>query len=318
MTKTSENPAGTIKALSEGRRDTFLVDPENLVVVTDKVHPLYDERVNLPIAEEFIANVMEYGVLQNVLIRRNGPLFEVVDGRQRVRAAIEANKRRKGRAEKILVPVTTRREDDADSFAVTISANEHRTEDTPLVKARKADRLLKLGKTEEQVATCFRMSVSALRQLLSVLESDKSVQDAVESGEMAVTAASKLTKLSREDQKAAIKDLRASGTGMSRGVVKEKVRAKAEANRTGQAEAELILPPKRSLVAQVCDAYTETEDTRAEKGDQVEVTASALLKWVLTGRDAKKVVPGPGGFENLDKFLKDLAKPKVKASEAAE
>lgn len=317
MTKTaSENSAGTIKGIAEGRCDTFRVDPDNLVVVEDKSHPLYDERVTLDLDETFIQDIMENGVVLNVLVRKNGPLFEVVDGRQRVKAAVEANKRfKKAHSDKrILVPVTVRRDDDTQSAGLTISLNEQRTEDTPMVKARKAQRLIDLGEAEEKVANRFRTNVQGLRAMLAVLDSDKSVQNLVESGELHVTAASKLSKLTRDEQREEIAKLRASGKGLSKKVIKQAVRNKVEAKRTGKDAAEVILPPKRALIAAVCDGYHDADGST----DDGKVQPEHLLRWILTGQKAEKVSPGPEGFATLAAWLKDRDKPKVKVAAGGE
>ncbi len=299
MTATRKNNAATtIKGISEGRQDTFRVDPDNLVVVTDPSHPLFDERVHLPLNEDTVLDIMQRGVVVNVIVRRNGNLFEVVDGRQRVRHALEANRRFKEARQKtrVLIPVSIRREDDNQAASLTVALNEHRTDDTPLVKARKAQRLLDLGEPPEAVARSFRMTVGAMRSLLKVLDSDKSVQTAVEKGEVHFTAASRLSALPRDEQKKALEELKASGQGVSKKVISKKVAAKVEAKRTGGQEKALVMAPKRALVAAVCDAYTADEQA-------IRVMPSDLLKWVLSGQGAAQVTPGPDSTPSLEAWL---------------
>ncbi|HBZ8892853.1 TPA: hypothetical protein MNB12_005465, partial [Klebsiella pneumoniae] len=43
-------------------------EPENLHLVTDKTHPLYDERVHLPIEEGMVLNIAELGVLEPIIV----------------------------------------------------------------------------------------------------------------------------------------------------------------------------------------------------------------------------------------------------------
>ena len=84
---------------AEGRGELLLFDPNTLTIVSDKKHPLYDERATMPVDERLVESIMKSGVLEPVIVRRNGedekgrPIVEVVDGRQRVRAAIIANHR---------------------------------------------------------------------------------------------------------------------------------------------------------------------------------------------------------------------------------
>ena len=68
----------------------FSIDPSLLTIVIDPKHPLYDERARAPIDEVMVASIMHYGVGEPVVCRRNGNLIEVIDGRQRVKNAIEA------------------------------------------------------------------------------------------------------------------------------------------------------------------------------------------------------------------------------------
>lgn len=79
---------------ASGKTNVLMFEPENLHLVTDKTHPLYDERINLPIDEGMVLNIKELGVLEPIIVWKdpeNG-LTCVVVGRQRVRHTLEANK----------------------------------------------------------------------------------------------------------------------------------------------------------------------------------------------------------------------------------
>jgi hypothetical protein len=75
-------------------KTNVLVRTENLHLVTDKTHPLYDERVHLPIDEGMVLNIMELGVLEPIIVWKDPEtgLTCVVVGRQRVKHTLEANK----------------------------------------------------------------------------------------------------------------------------------------------------------------------------------------------------------------------------------
>jgi ParB family chromosome partitioning protein len=45
-----------------------MFEPENLHLVTDKTHPLYDERIHLPISEAMVLNIMDQGVLEPIIV----------------------------------------------------------------------------------------------------------------------------------------------------------------------------------------------------------------------------------------------------------
>ena len=145
-----------------GETKTLYFDPAKLVVVSDEKHPLFDERVTLPISAELVASILHHGrVLQPVIVRKNPETseLEVVAGRQRVRAVLEIAKRgevfkslpealqKKRGKEGWKVPALIDRAKDDDLAEVIVSENEIRENDSPLVRAEKMRRLLSRGKT---------------------------------------------------------------------------------------------------------------------------------------------------------------------------
>lgn len=191
--------------------------PEKLTVVTDKNHPLYDERAGMPLDESLVLNVMVHGVQTPIKVRHNGydekgkPIVEVVFGRQRVRAALEANRRlTKEGKEPIRVPATTAREEQHALMGFMISENAIRRDDSPLVRARKLSRYLALGRSEEEAAIVFGVTVATVKNMLKVLELHPTVQRAINDG-LPVNVAKELHALPQEEQPAALEKLAASG-----------------------------------------------------------------------------------------------------------
>lgn len=297
-----DNSASTLKGAAQGRSDLFRLLPDQLVVITDKTHPLFDERVFLPLNESLVLSVTELGILQPVVVRRSGDLFEVVDGRQRVRAAVEANRRLSdgGSDRQILVPITVRRDDDKVSARVMVVANEIRQSDSPVVRARKAQRLLDQGMLMPEVCVSFDMSPTSLTDLLKLLDTSSDIQDMVERGVVPATAASAVAALPREDQKSAMEDIRAQGLTVTRQSVKDKVKARQESKRTGTPERAISVAPNKKLIGAVADAYWG-DDRQASQH------IAELLHWVATGQSAKKV-PGPKPHATLLDFIKSLDK----------
>jgi ParB family chromosome partitioning protein len=300
-----DNPATSIKGAAQGRSDLFRLLPDQIVIVTDKTHPLYDERVSLPLSEPFVASIMEHGILKPVLIRKNGELFECVDGRQRVRAAIEVNRRKAeaGDDRPILVPVVMRRDNNLESAKIMVAANEIRAADTPIVRARKAQRLLNMGALVPEVANQFGLTVDHLNDLLKVLETSEEVQHEVAAGTVPATAASAIAALPRDEQRPAMEELRAQGLAVTRANVSAKVKAKREAKRTGAPEREVTQAPRKKLIQQVIDAYA-ADDRQASQ-----VLAQALI-WATTGSGVRKI-PGPKGHDTLYALLRAIEKGEV-------
>jgi DNA-binding transcriptional regulator YiaG len=154
-------------AFDASRISAFGFDPEDLVLIEDPKHPLYDARIKLPLKSEFVANIKALGVIEPVIVRKIDGVPVVIDGRQRVRAALEANRQRKAEGlEPMKVPAVERKGSAGDAYAVTISTNEHRQEDELRAKIEKAQRSHQLGNSEEDIATQFGVSVSTVKRWL--------------------------------------------------------------------------------------------------------------------------------------------------------
>ncbi|MBN0857258.1 hypothetical protein JTL95_42705, partial [Pseudomonas aeruginosa] len=81
---------------ASGKTNVLTFEPESLHLVTDKTHPLYDERVHLPIDDGIVLNIKELGVLEPIIVWKDPEtgLTCVVVGRQRVKHTLEVNKLR--------------------------------------------------------------------------------------------------------------------------------------------------------------------------------------------------------------------------------
>ena len=94
----------------------------------------------MPLSENLVLNIMHHGVIEAVIINKNPETgtVDVVAGRQRVRAAREANKRLRAQGlEPIQVPATVRRAEAADLAGIMVSENEIREGDTAMGRAQK-------------------------------------------------------------------------------------------------------------------------------------------------------------------------------------
>lgn len=239
----------------------YSVDPDDLVIVggdtPDKKSPLYDERVNLPVNESLVKNIMVYGVLEPVLVRKNAhDDFEVVDGRQRVRAAREANRRLReaGRdAEVIRVPIIIKKAEGSQLAGMMVSANEIRQDDTPLAKARKASHLIGLGRTEDEAATIFGVTPQTIGNWLRLLNLTPELLSQVEQGNVSASEASKVAKAPE--------------------AVQRKIAAKVEAAPTQKGRptgATSLVPSKKRIRTMI-----ETSEVKSNRA------AVAALNWVL-------------------------------------
>lgn len=201
------------KSAIDAKRGTiFHVDPETLTLIIDKAHPLYDPRVEKPLLESMVLNVKNRGVRLNVRARKLGDQIIVVDGRQRVRAAIEANKRLKAEGMKpLLVPLVITSGDDKELFNESVFLNEQRQDDDPFEKANKCKRLMDMGYSAEDAAESFGVNVLTIKNWMKLFELDNEVRNAVKSGKIAVSSAIQLADLPIADQRSALSTLIQTG-----------------------------------------------------------------------------------------------------------
>jgi ParB family transcriptional regulator, chromosome partitioning protein len=196
-------------AVEAPRVNLFLLDPEQVVLVEDVASAIYDERIKLPLNEALVLNVIQYGVLEPILVRKNAETGEVecVDGRQRVKAAREANKRlKKQGSELIKIPALFKRGEPHTLMGAMISSF-IREDDTAEGKAKKLARYLDLGRSNEEAAVTFGMSVATVKNLLALNDAPKNVRAAVQSGKITVSQGYKMARLEPAEAKARLAKL---------------------------------------------------------------------------------------------------------------
>jgi ParB family chromosome partitioning protein len=203
---------------ARGSTNLLMYLPEDLTLVTDETHPLYDPRVHLPVSEAMVRNIIEMGVIEPVIVSKNPETgdIEVVDGRQRVKNTAEANIRLNAKGcDPILIPAVVRPvKRTQDNAGAMVSANEIRTPDSPLGRAGKMASLVTYGKTSEDLAVIFGCTAQTVTSTLALLECCSAVKNAVEAGKIGVGHARALSKLSPADQRSKVKELEAAGESL--------------------------------------------------------------------------------------------------------
>ncbi|QTP32591.1 putative chromosome-partitioning protein ParB [Burkholderia glumae] len=255
---------------AKGKGNLLTFDPDDLTLVTDETHPLYDERVHWPLNEAMVRNIDFQGVLQPIEVTKNPETgaIEVVMGRQRVKNAREANRRRRDRGDlPRLIPAFVRKfepkERNKKLSGAVASENTMRQAETPLSRAGKMSRNLEYY-TEAEVAMLFGCSVQAVRDSLSLLECCADVQKAVEAEHINLTHAKALAKMEPAEQRAKVKELIAAGTGV-------KGHAKARAQRAVIDGGAPRMRSRATIEAELAAAPADGE-------------RAAALRWVL-GQD---------------------------------
>lgn len=200
-----------------GSTSLLSFDPDTLLIVTEKGHPLYDERAFEEPSESMVLNIEHYGVVQPITVRKNVETgaVEVVYGRQRVKAARVANTRLRARGEPIkLVQAKVTRADDRQVSAMIVIENEIRRDDSPMNRAQKIVRLREqCGMPDEEIAIVFGCTTATIRNTVTLLDCTAVVRNAVESGKITLQIASKLAKMEPAEQREKLAEALVSSDG---------------------------------------------------------------------------------------------------------
>lgn len=247
----------------------YSMDPAELVVVTDRKHPLWDERVRKPVSEEMVESIMQYGVRTPIEVRRDGPRLEVTEGRQRTRAAVEANRRlaAEGRPKKrVLVVIISGQ--DRDFIGASTTANEIRSGDGVLVKAAKAHRMRFLySYTLKEIAITFGVDEATIENWLKLADLHRDVRALVSQGKLKYTVAIRLAALPRDQQVPKLRELLATRATNANAV---------RAVRGGKLER--VCPPSRQQLRRMADYFLRQDGfLNGEKANDV----YSVVSWIL-------------------------------------
>lgn len=125
--------------------------------------------------DELSDSIRQNGILQPLLVRKKGDIYEIVAGERRYQAA-----RRAGLSE---VPVVIREISDDDVFKLALIENLQRSDLSPLEEASGYRQLIKeKGLTQEELARILSKSRSTITNTLRLLDLPEEVQDLLEEG----------------------------------------------------------------------------------------------------------------------------------------
>jgi ParB family chromosome partitioning protein len=265
------------QAVEGAKRGTFFwVEPEGLVLITDKAHPLYDERVERPLTDRFVASLDYYGNGKPILCRKVGEELFVVDGRRRKRGLCAANVLRRKRGDKpLLAKVLIVQADDRLAAALSTTLNEHGEDDDVMTKARKAQRYLgQFGSAQAVADECFQVDVQTVQEWLKLLDTAPAVQEAVAQTRVSPSAAVALAGLPKTEQAEKLATLLAEGP-----VTARVARAAVRARKGGKTGEDAHPAPNKREVRKALEAL----ESDGVVGDSVNAEHRALLRWVLDG-----------------------------------
>lgn len=284
MTEETFDKKKSKQSLDGTRLNAFGMNPDSITIIgldtkDGPEHALYDKRINLPVSEALVLNIMAIGVIEPVIVFKDGDRVLVVAGRQRVRAAREANKRLTAQgAEPIVVPAMAKRGSDGTMLGVMISENELRVEDLLESKLPKLEKYLATGATEEDAAIRFGVTGQTIRNWLALLEAAPAVKKAVQGGLLSATAGAKIASLPRADQSAAVEE--ATKDGKASVAKAERITKTKKKNAANGADDKTITPPSKRLLRKL---------VTGGEFQQLDVDAFQVLKWVLGDVETARV-----------------------------
>jgi len=279
------------KAYGAERREEFVwISPERLTVVgvdtkEDQAHPLYDERAKWPVNDKLVRSILARGFTLEgaITVRKNGeddhgtPFVEVIDGRQRVKAArtalellrsgYEMNgvKHQPNPDAKILIPCLTKRGEAGDLAADMVTGNVLRIDDNPVVRGRKAQRLMRFGHSEEDVACINGTSLVTVRNWLQILECAPEVIEAVALYRLPASIAKQMLGIPHEEQSKLVKKMLADGKTSGKEAEEEVEKVKKGRGRTRASRGKVVgRRAVETIAKKAADAFGDT-GTREQK-----------------------------------------------------
>jgi ParB family chromosome partitioning protein len=167
--------------------DQFLIDVEKIIPNPFQPRQLFDEQK----IDELAASIRAQGVLQPLLVRRNGDGYELVAGERRWRAALRAGLKE--------IPAVVRSVTDHQALELALVENLQREDLNPIEEARALRRLQEdFGFTQEEIADKVGRSRPAVANSMRLLLLPEEVQNEVSAGKISAGQARALLALERE------------------------------------------------------------------------------------------------------------------------
>jgi hypothetical protein len=193
------------------RFDTAKEDLKRLKLAKDEEDPYFDARQNLEVSEGLTQSMADEDEPAVIKVVEDGSDYKVWDGRNRVRAAPEANRlRRKAGKPPIVFHLAVvdppANGEPSEIIKGTMRAN-IRQDSPPCVLAQDISRALAADVTEEWLCATLGMTSAKLHQYIALLDLPKAVQKHVDENTISIAAALALTKLDLKDVELAAEKL---------------------------------------------------------------------------------------------------------------
>lgn len=261
------NGNGKKTAFKASRGTVFRMDPDDVDLVTDKEHPLYDQRAEQNPDPFLVDSILEFGIAEPIGITKVVGVPDAkpicVYGRRRLIAA-RAAKRKLVRAAKqqgmdpalntVLVPCLFQKGSEERLAGLMAAENAAREDDDPVAEADKIVRYMALvGGDRKKTALAFAMDVQTVNTRIKLAELSVHVRKAVAAGRISPSAAVQLHGVPVQEQRAKLKELLDNAPvykdGRKKPVTGKQVRkSKGKATAPSIKEIRAILDPLESLL----------------------------------------------------------------------
>ncbi len=202
------------------RGETFVLDPDDLTIITDPSDPFYDPRSELPLdspeMQWLIESIAEAGRNYSpISVRKNGKhpdgknVIEVIDGRQRLKAVREINRRyaEVGKEPLLIEAKYMVAAEEKDFIGKMVTMNEARLKTPPSMLSMQIDRYIESGGTYREAERKFFMPEAKLRQFQSIARLCDDVKKAIDECSVSMSAAQKFVDMSVQQQRVTLKQM---------------------------------------------------------------------------------------------------------------
>lgn len=185
--------------VEQTRGSVYLFDPADLII-----NPDLNGRQEAPDVKGLIADILERGQLQPVLVGNDGGKPVLRAGFSRWRAISEINKQ-KLTPKPMPIKAVFFRGDERQGFLANLAENLQRNATTPLDDAHNCRRLEAWGMSPADIAKKVKRSEAWVRGRLKISEATPELKKALADGRVNPSAATAIAAMSAEQQKSIVK-----------------------------------------------------------------------------------------------------------------
>lgn len=173
----------------------ILPEPEN---ITMDVRMLPKDFPSTPPSPKMIESIREFGVLEPIVMRREGTKLKLINGRRRILAARAAEVKR--------VPVRIFSKNWEDDRIMALLLNEQRA-NNPVAELNAVEELLDQGYEESDICLETGLKHNRIKSLLRLRNLIPPIREAFESGRIKFTVADNVSKLPNLQQRKLLRTL---------------------------------------------------------------------------------------------------------------